>query len=452
MTVTVGIPTTGERPVLRRSVEAAICSASLVSQDAEVLVVVNGRSDAPGLGCVDSPLLRVIQLDQANVSRARNTAIAEARHDTVLFADDDVVVPQPWCAEMHAALRDPGGAVVTARTRVPALGPLTALLDYQRNFDSQPPQPEDPGKLLTANFGLRRDLIPAEVRFDENFTTVGEDFDFGHQLWAAGIWFRCLGEATPVPHELPEEIEPNIERCLRYGEGTVLVSTKRGEQPKLLPVFGSWYKATMNPDYHGSRKYAEFVWPDVRAAFRVYAGILNSAYLVGCLYSLGMSLGRPVIRMDHDQLTAAWEHAAARADELVSKLSAADWRDLPVDYARLAGSSASRAQPDDLADSIIADMKAALSKYAPLTEDPPAPGSKDTAKAGQPAGRGRERRWESGLAGPETRARVRQVLDELRGRDGPISEADIDNFARVTGLPFRVGCEIIERDLYHEPA
>lgn len=125
----------------------------------------------------------------------------------------------------------------------------------------------------------------------------------------------------------------------------------------------------MNPAYHGSRKYAEFVWPNVRAAFRVYAGILNSAYLVGCLYWLGMSLGRPVIRLDQDQLTAAWEHAAGRADDLVSKLSAADWRDLPVDYARLAGGPASRAQPDDLADSIIADMKAALSKYAPLTED-----------------------------------------------------------------------------------
>ncbi len=452
MTVTVGIPTTGERPVLRRSVEAAIRSASLVSQEAEVLVVVNGRADAPGLGCIDSPLLRVIQLDQANVSRARNTAIAQARHDTVLFADDDVLVPQPWCAEMQAALRDPGRAVVTARTRVPVSGPLTALLNYQRNFDSQPPQSEDSGKLLTANFGVRRDLIPPEVRFDENFTTVGEDFDFGHQLWTAGIWFHLLSQATPVPHELPEEIEPNIARCLRYGEGTVLVSTKRGEEPKLLPVFGSWYQATMNPNFRGSRKYAEFVWPNVRTAFRVYAGVLNSAYLVGCLYSLGVSTGQPVIELDIDQLTAAWEHATARADDLVSSLSAADWRSLPVDYARLAGIPAAEAQRDDPADSIIADMKAALGKYAPLIADLPGPDGKDTAMPGQAPGRGRERRWESGLAGPETRARVRRVLDELRGRDGPISEADIDNFARVTGLPFRVGCEIIERDLYHQQA
>lgn len=105
MSVTVGIPTTGVRPVLRRCVEAAVRSATAAGQDAEVLVVLNGRADAPGLGRVNSPLLRVVRLDQPNVSAARNRAIALARHNVVLFADDDVLVPRQWCAQLRAALR-----------------------------------------------------------------------------------------------------------------------------------------------------------------------------------------------------------------------------------------------------------------------------------------------------------------------------------------------------------
>ena len=448
MTVTVGIPTTGERPVLRRTVEAAIGSASRLSADAEVLVVVNGRSDAPGLGRIDSPLLRVVYLDRANRGAARNFAITHGRHDTVLFADDDAIVPQRWCAQLHSALTGRGWALVTAPVQVPASGPITALLNYQRIFDSQPPGPDGPGNLITANFGLRRDLIPAQVRFDENLPS-GEDTDLGHQLWAAGVGFGFLSEAAPIRHVLPEQLEPNIERSMAYGKNTAMVSTKLGSGPKLLPLLCSRYAAITGREYRDFRKFAEFVSPDVRAAFTVYEYLFNSAYLVSCLHWLGTFAGRPAVRLDSGALTAAWRQVAARADSRVSALRAADWRSLAVDYSRLAGGAASPARPDDLTDSAIADMKLALSRHAPLIGDRSSSGSGATAAAQRDDG-GRAatgKGWAAALGRPDTEARLHVALDELRRPGRPISKADIDNFVRATRMPFKISCEIIEKNL-----
>jgi Glycosyl transferase family 2 len=453
MTVTVGIPTTGVRPVLRRCVEAAIRSAVLAGPDAEVLVVVNGRADAPGLGRVDSPMVRVAYLDQPNVSAARNLAIAQARHDVVLFADDDVLVPEPWCGQLRTALCDQGAAVVTAPVRVPVSGPVTAMINHQRNFDSQPSWPGGrggPGTLLTANFGLRRDLVPGDVRFDEDLAVAGEDGDFNHQLWTAGLSFRLLSDAVPVQHELPEGIEPIIERCLPYGEGTVRSLTKRGLGPKLLFAFGPWYRAVTDPASDRSRRYAELIWPVARDAFRINAAISKFCYLAGVLHALGTSQGRPVIRLDQAQLTAALRHAAARARARVAGLTAADWRGMPVDYSRLRdapagsaapgapGAAAGRDRDGGYAQSVIAGLKTAMRAHAPLAPGLPGCG-------GQP---GQDEDWASRLAGPGTHALIRQVLDELRGRDAPVSEADLVGFARRTGLPFRVCCELVEREFW----
>jgi hypothetical protein len=362
-----------------------------------------------------------------------------------------VLVPEQWCTQLRAALRDEGAAVVTAPVRVPVSGPVTALVNYQRKFDSQPPRPDDPGTLLTANFGLRRDLVPGGVRFDERFTVVGEDADFSYQLWTAGIHFRLLADATEVPHELPEGIEPVIERSLRYGTGTVLSLAKRGLGPKLLPAFGPWYQTVTNPDYDRSCRYAEIVRPDVRDAFRIYAAILNFGYLVGVMRELGNCLGRPVVRLDLDQMIAAWEHAAERANERVAGLSAADWQGLQLDYSRLGG-PVGGPESGGIADAVIAELKTALRQHAPVAADLASNGH-GSAGHGGPNGTGgggkAAQAWASVLVGPTTRGRVREVLDELRGRrDTPISKADLDDFARSTGLPFRVCCELVEREFY----
>jgi glycosyltransferase involved in cell wall biosynthesis len=456
MTVTVGIPTTGERPVLRRMVEAAIRSASLLSQDAEVLVVVNGSDEAPGLGRIDSPLLRVIHLAQRCTARARNTAIAQARHETVLLADDDVIVPDQWCRELGEALCDGDCPVATGRVRVSVRGPITSFLDYERTFNSQPPGHSDPGILVTANCGLRRDLLPPHIRFDENLA-AGDDTDLGIQLWEAGIRFSLLSGATPVWHELPEEIQPNLLRALRYGNSTAVLSAKRGRARAFLAMFSSWYEAMMSSERGDFRAFSEFAWPNVQAAFIIYDFIFNSTYVTGCISALEATLGRPVIRLDRDRMTAAWQHASDRAAEQVSPLSVTDWHNLPRDYARLSTGTAERAKALDAAGPVIADLKAALREHAPLTlklapRSSAAVGSGGSLSvSGQAMTHGSAAKprimpeGPSRMVPPDVSNRLDHAIDDLRRRQGPIGEADIDSLAHTTGISFRTLCWLIER-------
>lgn len=464
MTVTVGIPTTGHRPVLREAAQAAIRSASLLSDDAEVLVVVNGRPDAPGLGRIDSPMLRVIYLPLASVSGARNVAIDQARHDTVLLVDDDVVVPDRWCAELASALHEDGCQVATAPVRVLVRGPLTAFMNYQRSFDSQPPGPADPGSLVAANCGLRRDLLPPDIRFDERLAT-GEDTDFGYQLWRAGLRFRLLG-STPVTHDLPEELGPNLRRSLRYGDSTATVSAMHGQTAELVPTLCSWYQAIVGPELRSFRTFGEFASPDVRSAFRIYSFILNSAYVVGCLSSLRARPGEPMLRLHRDRATAAWQRASDRAAELVGDMSAADWSALTCDYSRLLDGSRASAEPLPEMTSVIADLKAELREHAQLTEAGRAVAASTGPAGAGPAAAGSAARVAT--AGPTAEPaagdgsasqpreasrsltamageRLRPALDELRRRSGPISETDIEQLALASGVSFRAIGQIIER-------
>ena len=92
MSVTVVLPTVGDTPKLRSSVENMLRTTARAGPDSEVLVVVNGRSSVPALDHIGSTRLRVLHLDQRNGSKARNVGIEAARHDTVLFGDDGAAV------------------------------------------------------------------------------------------------------------------------------------------------------------------------------------------------------------------------------------------------------------------------------------------------------------------------------------------------------------------------
>jgi hypothetical protein len=447
MSVTVAIPTTGDRPVLRPTVDAAIRSAAALSADAEVLVMVNGRDDAPGLGRIDSPALRLAYLPRPNRAGARNAALKLAKHDTVLLLDDDVSVSGSWCAELGTALQTDGCVVATVPVRTWVHGPITAFINYQQVFDSQAPGPADPGSLVTANCGLRRDRLPGPVRFDENLA-AGDDTDFGYQLWRAGLRFEIVASAAPVIHELPEQILPQLERSMRYGNSTAMLSMKWERAAGLLPRFLAWFTAMAGEEQQDLRTFGEFTSPGVRAAFSSYAFILNSAYVIGCLARLGPSQDRPALRPDREGLLAAWAAGADQAGSLVSDLSPADWRELACDYSRLLHADQEATAPVPAAVSIITELKRALRSYA-LVElaaaaDPAGPdlaglltaaaGSEGSARPGGP-----------GDNDPSRAGHLDAALEELKQRPGPVSRADLDELSQVTGISFRLLLQIIER-------
>jgi hypothetical protein len=429
---------------VRESVEGAIRSATRASTDAEVLVVVNGRDRAPALRAIDSPALRVLFLDQRNLARARNIGLDQARHDTVLFGDDGAAYPLSWCAELAGALRDARYPVVTAPVRVPVHGPVTAYLDYQRVFDA-PPVDGVQAQTVTGNCGLRRDLVPPAIRFDEvNTPMVAEDVTFGHALRAAGIRIRWLADAAPGLHTLPERVEEIIDRFLRYGRGAAHVWW-RGTAPAISPPRLLALARRLAAGHHvGYRRFPEIAPPGVRAAFTVYDRMLDVAFLVGALDELGElgelgdRAGRPVVAADLAALRDAWRDVGARAGAL------ADWCDLRVDLSRLDSRT-------DAAEPLVTEIVAAFGRFVQPSAVGAAPEPAVVSGADVPgiAGVAGERLYPphrpAQFPGGSDPSRLLEVWRQAIGTGEPLVPAELNRRVRAAGFSYRTACSLIER-------
>jgi Glycosyl transferase family 2 len=429
MAFTVGIPTTGERgPVLRATVEGVLRSAARVSAEAEVLVVVNGRDRVPQLRGIGSPLLRVHHLEQRNVAQARNTVLAEARHDTILFTDEDCAVPPQWCGELATALRDPAYPVAAAPIRVAVAGPVSAYLDYQRVFCTIPDW--QGGSLLIggSNWGLRRDRVPATVRFNPRLHSAGEDTAFSFALAEAGVPVRWLADATPIVHACSEEIEEISARFLRNARSGVHLFLREGCAAAAMPGVLSRYRQQIQDDYPLDRRFDEFCAAEARCAFAVYDLILAAVTAIGYLDELGAEFGRPLLALDLPALSRAWRETAGQVLARTARLSSVDWVGLQVDYRSMVDRPR---EPEPL----LAGVRHALRRYArPVATDPDGP-------VGDVLGHG--------LAGMiacyrDRSAVIRQAFEDLCSGAGPATPDALDRALRARGAPFKAALDAIE--------
>jgi hypothetical protein len=415
MSVSVVLPSAGVSARLGESVRSMAEAAGRTGPDAEVLVVVNGRPH-PDVRHLGAPGVRVVRLDESNVAQARNVGIAEARHDTVIFGDDGATVPPTWCTDLAAVLRDPRYPVVTAPVRVPVLGPVTAFLDYQRLFDA-PPANETEALTATGALGLRRDRVPAGVRYDDvNMRQVGEDTAFGLALRAAGIRIRWLGGIAPARHLLPERIEEVTDRALRYGGGAGRV-WGRGlgamlGPDEVLPIYRGFASG-----YEGYRRFTEIDRPPLRAAFALYDYLFSVAWLVGYLGEAGPAT------VDLDGLRP---ELAALADRAAPTLGPDGWLAPPLDFARLDAGATT-------ADPLIAAARAVFTRHVSV----PAP----TPRTRRPAGAASAGRQDV----TDRMAALNTAWRRLRASGTPLDADVVDRAVRAAGFGFREGCAGIER-------
>src|SRR5918995_4681659 len=90
--VSVVVPTVGRLELLNRCLASiGRCSPA----PAEVLVVDQSGNEAVR-AAVEHEGARLITLPEANVARARNVGLREARQEKVLFTDDDCTVAGDW--------------------------------------------------------------------------------------------------------------------------------------------------------------------------------------------------------------------------------------------------------------------------------------------------------------------------------------------------------------------
>ncbi|HEV2786133.1 MAG TPA: glycosyltransferase, partial [Solirubrobacteraceae bacterium] len=141
-----------------------------------------------------------LQLHSVGVSRARNAAIAAARHDVLVFTDDDVLVERDWLIRLVEPLlaapprRATTGAVLAAQTDgfIPSLTQRT----QPEVFSGRPFC--DP--LFSNNMALCRTAFQDVGTFDERFGagavfSNAEDNDLGYRLLEAGYEIAFVPDA-----------------------------------------------------------------------------------------------------------------------------------------------------------------------------------------------------------------------------------------------------------------
>ena len=168
----------------------------------EIVVVDNGSRDAtPQVlaewSATDPERRRMIAEATPGLSQARNTGIAAAHNDVVLFIDDDAIAPRGWVAA-HVAVyeRDPsvvavGGPVVLAWPNgrpawvTPRLEHWWSAIDLG---DEALPYPGPHGPYGT-NMSVRRSTVTAVGGFRTSLGRRGRDLLSGEEaaLWAA-VW------------------------------------------------------------------------------------------------------------------------------------------------------------------------------------------------------------------------------------------------------------------------
>jgi GT2 family glycosyltransferase len=227
------IPTIGRVDELAVTLEAL---ASCNPPADEVVVVDQGSGEEVGelVGAFATTGTRRIASTGRGVALAANEGLRAARHETVLFTDDDCTVDRGWVGTGCALRGRHPGCVFTGR--VLPMGdagrvPTTALGEAARDFTGDLYS----NVLVRSNMVCTRSQALAIGGFDERFETSAEDDDFGYRWLKSG---RCLRyePALLVWHRGWRAEHEVRERFERYGREQAWFYAKhlRAGDPRVL--------------------------------------------------------------------------------------------------------------------------------------------------------------------------------------------------------------------------
>lgn len=184
---------------------------------AELLIVDNGSSDHTRTVVERSshPAISIQYVHEpvAGLARARNTGLALARGQVILFTDDDVRPVRNWLQELARPLLDRKCDGVVGKIELARDLVRPWMTSTHRLWLAAPVELCDGGPdLIGANMGIHRvvlDHVPAfDVKLGAGALGFAEDNLFSWQMREAGLRISYVPEATVVHH-------PDASRLLR---------------------------------------------------------------------------------------------------------------------------------------------------------------------------------------------------------------------------------------------
>jgi glycosyltransferase involved in cell wall biosynthesis len=222
----------------------------------EVVVVDNGSTDdtdrvVAGYGAEHPGIVRYCRESRPGLCYARNTAIAAAGGEIIVFTDDDVLVEKDWLNEIHREFtEDPalsllGGRVLLAHD---GLQKVSLQTSDQRQTFIYP----DPGSFpMGANMAFRREIFDRIGTFDVRlgsgkFFSGADDTDFFYRALKAG--YRVLYAPNVLVYHNHDRIDVEQACRLEYGYGKgcsayLLKHALRGDPYAMKMIY--WLVATL---------------------------------------------------------------------------------------------------------------------------------------------------------------------------------------------------------------
>jgi GT2 family glycosyltransferase len=194
--LSVAIASYNRRDKLRAVLESLAslgCAHSL-----EVVVVVDGSTDgsAEMARCLEVPYeLRVLEQENRGLAASRNRGAREARHEVVVWLDDDIV-PEPGFLEAHAAAHDHAKEPHVALGYYPPVRPARTLWAIQLRAwweahfraKAEPDHRFRFTDFCDGNVSMPRSLFLSSGGWDEEFTGGRrQDWEYGVRLLQAGV-------------------------------------------------------------------------------------------------------------------------------------------------------------------------------------------------------------------------------------------------------------------------
>lgn len=186
--------------------------------------------------------VRYVCETEANVAKARNRALSEARARYAAFIDDDEVASPEWLATLLHA-RDQYRADVVLGPVMPLLPAQTPRWVIAGRFFDRPRRVTgtrvEPGAGGTGNVLLDLHAVSrARVQFDVSYgISGGEDTDFFQRLAAAGLSAVWCDEAEAHEHVQPHRVRIGwlVRRAFAGGHSYARIFDR---------LHGSWWHAS----------------------------------------------------------------------------------------------------------------------------------------------------------------------------------------------------------------
>lgn len=233
---------------LERAVRSVLASADSAPGEVEIILV-DDCSPIPIEEALrarlSDPRLTVLRhAKNRGPAAARNTGIARAKFDLVLFTDDDVVVDRAWVERLARYLRDAPPRVAGVGGRVRAMGAdiFSQYFEYHHILD---PFRMDDGRVLyvvTANCGYRRHVLQEVGGFDEGVRAPGgEDPGLAFKVVGAGYELHVVEDAI-VYHDFRLGLRDFFRTFHRYGIGCrhQVARHWKGFAPAAMRKGGDW--------------------------------------------------------------------------------------------------------------------------------------------------------------------------------------------------------------------